>query len=112
MDYEIDFLAVGDESKGGDAIALRYGNLAGPREEQTVIVIDGGYASTGQKMIEHITNRYNTTHVDIVLSTHPDRDHVTGLETVVEELSVGQMLMHQPWRHSTGLREARSGGFR
>ncbi|MFI1955905.1 hypothetical protein ACH437_29400 [Streptomyces xinghaiensis] len=38
MGYEIDFLPVGEESKGGDAIALRYGNLYGSRRELTVIV--------------------------------------------------------------------------
>jgi beta-lactamase superfamily II metal-dependent hydrolase len=112
MEYEIDFLAVGEESKGGDAIALRYGNLAGPREQQTVIVIDGGYAETGKTLVEFIRTVYATSRVDIVLSTHPDRDHVTGLETVLEELTVGQLLMHQPWRHSTDLREARSRAFK
>lgn len=112
MDYEIDFLAVGDESKGGDAIALRYGNLTGPRDEQTVIVIDGGYADTGQQLVDHITKRYNTNRVDIVLSTHPDQDHVSGLEVVIEKLYVGQLLMHQPWGHSAALTEARAKGFK
>ena len=37
MGFEIDLLPVGNESKGGDAIALRYGNLDGHRDEQTVI---------------------------------------------------------------------------
>ncbi|MBF4307570.1 MBL fold metallo-hydrolase, partial [Vibrio anguillarum] len=46
MGYEIDFLGVGEESKSGDAIALRYGNLHGHRDEQTVVVIDGGFQST------------------------------------------------------------------
>ena len=42
MGLEIDFLSVGEGEKSGDAIALRYGNLFGPRSEQTVLVIDGG----------------------------------------------------------------------
>ena len=92
MDYEIDLLAVGEESKGGDAIAVRYGEFAGSREQQTVIVIDGGYADTGQILVDLIRTRYGTTHVDLVLSTHPDRDHVTGLEVVLKQLSVGQFL--------------------
>jgi len=112
MDYEIDFLAVGEESKGGDAIALRYGNLAGSREEQTVIVIDGGYTDTGQQLVNHITRHYKTNRVDHVVSTHPDRDHASGLKIVVEQLSVGQLLMHQPWLHSETLTEARATGFR
>jgi beta-lactamase superfamily II metal-dependent hydrolase len=111
MDYEIDILAVGEESKGGDAIAIRYGNLAGERSEQTVIVIDGGYATTGQTLVDHVKDRYGTKRVDTVVSTHPDRDHVSGLEIVLEQLEVGQLLMHQPWRHSEGLTEARAQGF-
>ena len=53
MGYEIDFLAVG-EKKSGDAICIRWGNLHGSRDEQKVVVIDAGYASTGEQVIEHI----------------------------------------------------------
>lgn len=55
MGYEIDFLAVG-EKKSGDAICIRWGNLHGSRDEQKVVVIDAGYASTGEQVIEHIEN--------------------------------------------------------
>lgn len=34
MAFEVDFLAVGGGEKSGDAIAVRWGNLAGPRAEQ------------------------------------------------------------------------------
>jgi beta-lactamase superfamily II metal-dependent hydrolase len=111
MDYEVDFLPVGEESKDGDAIALRYGNLDGSRSEQTVIVIDGGFKASGESLVEHIRSRYGTERVDMVLATHPDQDHVSGLEVVLEELEVGQLLMHQPWRHSARLTEARAEGF-
>lgn len=99
MGYEIDFLPVGNESKGGDAIALRYGNLHGRREEQTVIVIDGGYQDDGEALVEHIRRYYDTNHVDYVISTHPDRDHITGLSVVLTEMSVGILLMHVPEKH-------------
>jgi beta-lactamase superfamily II metal-dependent hydrolase len=112
MGYEIDFLAVGTESRGGDAIALRYGNLYGPSSDQTVIVIDGGYTECGEAMVEHIRRYYGTDEVDMVVSSHPDMDHVTGLEVVVEEMTVGQLLMHQPWRHSSHLAQARDGAFK
>ena len=48
--YEIDFLPVGDK-KGGDAIAVRFGNLYGGREEQRVIVIDGGFKETATELV-------------------------------------------------------------
>ncbi|MEU9388920.1 hypothetical protein AB0D86_02830 [Streptomyces sp. NPDC048324] len=107
MGYEIDFLPVGDESSGGDAIALRYGNLYGPRSEQTVIVIDGGYLKAGEALVEHIREHYNTGIVDLVVSTHPDQDHISGLRVLLEELTVKKLLMHKPWSHSTGMAQAK-----
>src|SRR5688572_29104118 len=99
MGYEIDFLPVGDESRSGDAIALRFGNLYGGRDEQAVVVIDGGFRDTGTALVEHIRNYYGTDRVDLVVSTHPDSDHVRGLEVVVEELDVRELWMHRPWMH-------------
>jgi beta-lactamase superfamily II metal-dependent hydrolase len=107
MAYEIDFLPVGDGSKSGDAIALRYGNLSNP-SQQMVIVIDGGYTDDGEALVELIKTRYNTNFVDVVVSTHPDQDHVTGLEVILEKLRVGQLWMHQPWKHSQILSLSRS----
>lgn len=112
MGYEIDFLPVGDESKGGDAIALRYGNLYGRRSEQTVVVIDGGYTDDGEALVKHVREYYGTDKVDIVISTHSDQDHITGLEVVLEELRVGQLLMHLPWQHSEELTKARKSAFK
>lgn len=97
MGFEIDFLAVGDESKSGDAIALRWGDLHGPRANQTVAVIDGGTLNTGQLLVDFIRTRYATDTVDLVLSTHPDQDHVSGLHPVVDQLKVGCLLIHLPW---------------
>jgi beta-lactamase superfamily II metal-dependent hydrolase len=106
--YEIDFLPVGDGSSGGDAIALRYGNLRGPRSEQTVIVIDGGYLKAGEALVEHIREHFNTGIVDLAVSTHPDQDHISGLRVVLEELTVKKLLMHLPWSHSTGMARAKT----
>lgn len=111
MGYEIDFLPVGEGSRGGDAIALRYGNLHGSRSEQTVVIIDGGYADNGEALVDHVVGRYGTDRVDLVVSTHPDQDHVRGLEVVVEKLHVTTLLMHQPWRHSPEMAAAKRYGF-
>ncbi|MGV9653388.1 ComEC/Rec2 family competence protein [Streptomyces sp. NPDC003554] len=107
MGYEIDFLPVGDESSGGDAIALRYGNLHGPREEQTVMVIDGGYQDDGEALVQHIRDYYKTGVVDLVVSTHPDRDHINGLRIVLEQMTVKKLLMHLPWSHSADMARAK-----
>lgn len=99
MGLEIDFLAVGDESQSGDAIALRWGDLDGSRENQWVAIVDGGFKETGNKIVSFVKTRYDTDRIDIVLSTHPDEDHANGLMVVLEELRVGTLLMHQPWKH-------------
>ncbi|MFH1614295.1 MAG: MBL fold metallo-hydrolase [Planctomycetota bacterium] len=100
MGYEIDFLPAGNGEKSGDAIAFRLGNLKGNRSEQMVVVIDGGFKETGEELVQHIKKYYNTSHVDIAISTHPDADHAAGLMVVLEQMTVGQLWMHQPWNHT------------
>lgn len=100
MAFEVDFIAVGDGEKSGDAIAVRWGNLAGPRDQQKVLIIDGGTLEAGQNLVNHVTNQYGTTYVDAVLCTHPDIDHACGLKIVLEKLDFGFLLMHKPWDHA------------
>ena len=103
MGYEVDILGVGEKSNSGDAITLRYGDLHGERSQQTVIVIDGGYKEDGQKLVDHIKSHYGTEKVDLVISTHPDQDHINGLEAVIDQLEVTELWIHQPWDHNQGL---------
>jgi len=100
MGYEVDFLAVGDGSRGGDAIALRFGNLHGTRAEQKVVLIDGGWSANGEKLVELVQDIYCTDQVELVILTHPDDDHSNGLFPVLEGLNVGQLAMHLPWNHT------------
>lgn len=104
MGYEIDFLAVGDGERSGDAIALRYGNLHGSRAEQTVITIDGGTLESGDALVEHIKTHYGTKEVDIAFLSHPDNDHASGMRRVLEEMNVGVVAMHLPWNHSADVK--------
>src|ERR1700730_189607 len=101
MGYEVDFLAVGEGEKSGDAIALRYGNLFGGRSEQLVIAIDGGNLESGDQLADHFIKHYKTDVVDLALLTHPDNDHASGIRRVLERLKVKQLAMHLPWRHSS-----------
>ena len=98
--YEIDFLPVGDGERSGDAIALRFGDLLVDPPQQTVFVIDGGFQDSGTALVSHIKTFYKTNHVDVVVSTHPDGDHASGLEVVLNEMRVDHLMMHQPWNHT------------
>ncbi|HET9898478.1 MAG TPA: hypothetical protein VFQ44_26410 [Streptosporangiaceae bacterium] len=93
--YEIDFLKVGTDEKSGDAIAVRF--AAGGR--WVVIVVDGGFVDVGYELVHLIRTLYGTTHVDLVISTHPDADHINGLTPVLENLQVDELLIHLPRLH-------------
>ena len=51
-------------------------------------------------LVDHIKEHYGTTHVDYVVSAHPDADHASGLEVVLEELTVGEVWVHCPWEYA------------
>ncbi len=101
MGFEVDFLPVGNGEKSGDAIAMRFGDLmSGDPAKQFVLVIDGGTLESGEELVKHIERYYHTEYVNLVISTHPDADHSSGLSVVLENLQVGKLWMHQPWAHS------------
>ena len=103
MGFEIDVLGVGDASKGGDAIAFRYGDLLSTPIQQKVIVVDGGYTKNGDELYELITKRYNTKQIYIAILTHPDDDHVQGLKRLFEydDIKVANLIMHRPWNNKS-----------
>lgn len=104
MSHEVDVHAVGEESKSGDAIALRFGDFSDPLK-QYVVVIDGGFRSSGDKLVKRIKEEYGTTYVDLVISTHPDSDHINGLQVILEQLTVGELWMHTPWNISDDVKK-------
>ncbi|MDB5609167.1 MAG: competence protein ComEC [Bradyrhizobium sp.] len=97
--YEVDFLNV-DAKSSGDAICVRY-ELAG----QTFIhVVDAGYQSTGQSVVDHINKFYdNPPRLDHVVSTHNDGDHAGGLQTILNSFEVGTLWMLRPWIYAQEL---------
>jgi beta-lactamase superfamily II metal-dependent hydrolase len=89
---EIDMLKVGD----ADAIAMRYINLDG---SIFVAVIDGGYQDNGKDLANLIRTRYNRTYIDLMVSTHPDQDHISGLTALLDLMPVYRVWVHDPSRH-------------
>ena len=98
--YEVDFLPVESEegpgSKSGDAIAVHWRRTGG---DDMVIVIDSGFTNVGDDVADHILKYYPTSYVDLVISTHPDVDHINGIARLLERLDVGELLLHQPRLH-------------
>lgn len=98
--YEIDFLPVesdqGGSTKSGDAIT---GQLWLDTNSSRTFVVDGGFSTVGEDLVNHIKTYYSTAHIDLVVSTHPDADHLNGLLYVIENMSVGELLIHRPRDH-------------
>jgi beta-lactamase superfamily II metal-dependent hydrolase len=90
--YEIDFMPVGESH--GDAICMRYWL---PDNKFAVDVIDGGYASTGEDVVRHLANVYDTSHINNLVLTHSDQDHAAGLIPIMESCTVDFLYMNLPW---------------
>ena len=102
MAFEIDFLPVGNGEKSGDRITFRI--LDTESNIQKVIVIDAGFKDTADELVDHINKYYGTNKVDYVISTHPDGDHSAGIQTVLEKMDVGALVMHRPWEHASDIK--------
>jgi len=101
MGYEIDFLPVGNGDSSGDAIAVRWGTPGNYK----VLIYDGGTSDSGEALVNHVRQHYQTERADYVVSSHPDNDHASGLSVVLEELEVGELWMHRPWEYSSVIRD-------
>ena len=98
MSFELDIHAVGEGQSSGDAITLRFGTFRTP--QQKVVVVDGGYKADGERLVDFIPHNYGTRTIDLVVSTHPHDDHVSGLRPILESLEVRELWMHRPWARS------------
>jgi beta-lactamase superfamily II metal-dependent hydrolase len=91
---EIEFLPVGEVSKAGDAIVIRYGEPGAYR----LMLVDGGHAETGEQIVTHLREYFGPAPVlEHVVLTHSDSDHASGLRTVLEEIQVNNLWLHVPW---------------
>jgi beta-lactamase superfamily II metal-dependent hydrolase len=97
--YEVDVLAIGDSLRSGDAIMLRFTRADGSLAH---VIVDAGFQSNGDNIVEHFKNAYGTDFVDIAFLTHPDGDHIGGMGQVVRDLRVGVLALQRPLLHGGG----------
>lgn len=106
--YHIRFFQVGEASKGGDAIVIE---LFDEKNAVHIVVIDGGYKETGDDIVDYLTEKYYhdnvPVYVEVVLNTHPDIDHISGLKCILEsdKIKVGKLFMNRPWKEA-GLKKS------
>jgi glyoxylase-like metal-dependent hydrolase (beta-lactamase superfamily II) len=97
--FEVDFLDV-EAKSSGDAICVRY-ELNGLTY---IHVVDGGYQSTGEKVVNFINKHYGSPkRIDHVVATHNDGDHAGGPQKVLEDFEVGALWMLRPWAYAAEL---------
>lgn len=95
--YLIRFFPVGEESKSGDAILIE---LYDDEDKPHLVLIDGGYRETGDKIVNYLTKRFgNNPTIDYVINTHPDRDHISGLVSLLssQKVKVKCLIINRPW---------------
>jgi beta-lactamase superfamily II metal-dependent hydrolase len=95
--YDVDFLPVGDTGQSGDAIALRF--TRADNDQLAHVIVDAGFQDDGEAMVQHVLRWYQTTEIDLAIVTHPDRDHMGGMATVLEELNVAVLAVHLIGQH-------------
>ncbi|WP_179862312.1 DNA internalization-related competence protein ComEC/Rec2 [Longibacter salinarum] len=93
----VTFLDVGQ----GDAVLVT-------TPEQRHMLIDGGpvtpYSDAGASVIQPHLEHLGIESLDVVVATHPDSDHLGGLPTLFESVSIGQFI-HSGRRASSDLFE-------
>ncbi|MEP7297869.1 MAG: MBL fold metallo-hydrolase [Burkholderiales bacterium] len=88
-------MAVGDASRAGDCIVIRYGG----EEDYRLMVVDGGNADSGKALVAHLKAQFGTdVRLEHVVLTHHDNDHASGLrELMTSDIPVAHLWMHIPW---------------
>jgi beta-lactamase superfamily II metal-dependent hydrolase len=97
--YEVDFLAVGEAGRHGDAIAIRF--TRPDTGAYAHVVIDAGFDQNGRELVEHIQEHYDISAIDLAIVTHPDGDHIGGMGHVIRDLDVDDLWIHRLGNHGS-----------
>lgn len=57
-----------------------------------VMVIDGGNNDDEERMVSYL-NKLGVKKVDILVGTHPDADHIGGIDAVIDAFDIGKIYM-------------------
>jgi beta-lactamase superfamily II metal-dependent hydrolase len=69
----------------GDALWIEYG----PADKPFTILVDGGITKTGREhLIDHIEALGDEPHIDLLVVTHIDLDHIQGILSLLNELQM------------------------
>lgn len=96
--FQLNMLRVGEETKCGDCICLRWGfNLDTANPNQFVMLVDGGFASNASALSKQIKKIIKTDRINLIVATHPHVDHIGAIPTFLNEFKVDELVVKQPW---------------
>lgn len=105
MNYEIDFIGIKEYTKDALAVCLRWYSEQARR--YIVIVYDGGFKIHGEALVSHLKQYYFTDisnqAIDIVICSHSDDDHATGLAELFDHFEVTNLIVNRPWKFADEL---------
>ncbi len=84
----------GDIIMSVHAIDVGQGDCTLVRIGEKTILIDGGENGKGQDVLDYIDD-LGIKKLDYLIGTHPHSDHIGGLDTVLNELEVGTLIIPQ-----------------
>lgn len=97
--YFIDFVGVDSPRSGSSAIFYFENGYS-----RDITLIDAGYASTSENLINHINTYYGPdTYIDNIIVTHNDNDHAGGVPNILSNYNVGRVWMLRPWIYAEEL---------
>lgn len=79
-DVSVHFIDVGQ----GDCELIRVGDQS--------ILIDAGENDKGNTVVDYL-NKQGIEKIDLFIGTHPHSDHIGGMDTVINRMEVGEVLM-------------------
>lgn len=95
----------------GDSIWIEYGDPSDP----AVVLIDGGTGGTRRDIEAMIEQLPGKKHIDLLVVTHIDRDHIEGILALLEEspelASIGEIWFNG-WQHLPGNESVEAFGSR
>lgn len=98
--FQINMLRVGEESRNGDCICLRWGfNLDSDNPDQFVMIVDGGFASNASALSRQIKTIIKTGHINALIITHPHVDHIGAIPLFLKDFMIDELIVSQPWQH-------------
>lgn len=91
MKYEFEVLKLGD----ADAIFIGHFDK---EDKRHVILIDAGNFSDGERIKNHLVEKYNTKTIDLAICTHPDGDHKGGFFYLLndDEIKIKEFWLTDP----------------